>query len=194
LLDSFEQYPNDEALAYFYCDRNESARQDPELVLSSFVRQLSISRKSDAIQHSLAQLYYEKRKNGFASGNLKIEESRDVLLQLVRIYPQTTLVLDALDECNKESRAQLVDVLDILVAQSSRPVKIFISSRPDRDIRHRYELGPNVQINAMHNRDDIAKFVDDEINNNSPEYWRNSLTSGLKMEIRKTLVDNAEGM
>jgi hypothetical protein len=177
LLGSLKQHPNDEALAYFYCDRNESARQDPELILSSFVRQLSVSRSSDAIQHSLVQLYRRKRKTGFASGKLKIEESRDVLLQLVGIYPQTTLVLDALDECRKETRAQLVDILDMLVTQSLKPVKIFISSRPDRDIKHRFECGPNVNIKATDNRDDIAKFVDDKLSN-SPEHWRNSIRKG----------------
>ncbi|KAH0538447.1 hypothetical protein FGG08_004945 [Glutinoglossum americanum] len=193
LLGSFGQHPNDEALAYFYCDRNESVRQDPELILRSFARQLSVSRNSDAIQHSLVQLYYQKRKNGFASGKLKIEESRDVLLQLVRIYPQTTLVLDALDECHKETRAQLVDILDMLITQSPKPVKIFISSRPDRDIKHRFECGPNVHIKATDNHDDIAKFVDDRLNN-SPEDWRNSISPDLKREIREVLVDKSEGM
>jgi hypothetical protein len=193
LLGSFGQYPNDEALAYFYCDRNESARQDPELILSSFVRQLSLSRNGDAIQHSLVQLYYQKRKTGFASGKLKIEESRDILLQLVRTYPQTTLVLDALDECHKETRTQLVDILDTLVTQSPKPVKIFISSRPDQDIKHRFGCGPNVHIKATDNRDDIAKFVNEKLNN-SPEYWQNSINRDLKREICETLVDKSEGM
>jgi ankyrin repeat domain-containing protein 50 len=193
LLGSFGQHPNDEALAYFYCDRNVSARQDPELILRSFARQLSVSRNSEAIQRSLVQLYSQKRKTGFASGKLEIEESRDVLLELVRIYPQTTLVLDALDECHKETRAQLVDILDTLVTNSPKPVKIFISSRPDRDIKHRFECGPNVNIKATDNRNDIAKFVGDKLNN-SPEHWRNSINSDLKREIRETLVDKSEGM
>ena len=193
MLGSFGQYPNDEALAYFYCDRNESARQDPELILSSFTRQLSLSRNGDAIQHSLVQLYYQKRKTGFASGKLKIEESRDILLQLVRTYPQTTLVLDALDECHKETRTQLVNILDTLVTQSPKPVKIFISSRPDQDIKHRFGCGPNVHIKATDNRDDIAKFVNDKLNN-SPEYWQNSINRDLKREICETLVDKSEGM
>ncbi|KAH0565685.1 hypothetical protein GP486_000925 [Trichoglossum hirsutum] len=193
LLDGFKQHSNDEALAYFYCDRNEFVRQDPELILSSFVRQLSISRNGDAIQRSVVQLYHQKQKTGFASGKLKIEESRDVLLQLVRIYPQTTLVLDALDECNKETRTQLVDILDTLVTQAPKPVKVFISSRPDQDIKHRFECGPNVQIRATDNRDDIAKFVDHKINN-SPGYWQKSISPDLKKGICETLVDKSEGM
>ena len=193
MLLGFGQHPNDEALAYFYCDRNEPARRDPELILSSFVRQLSVSRNSDSIQHSLVQLYYQKRKTGFASGKLKIEESRDILLQLVRIYPQTTLVLDALDECHKDTRTQLVDILDTLVTQSPKPVKIFISSRPNQDIKDRFGCGPNVNIKATDNRDDIAMFVDDKLNN-SPKYWQNKIDLDLKREIRETLVDKSEGM
>jgi hypothetical protein len=193
LLGSFEPYPNDEALAYFYCDRNESIRQDPELILNSFARQLSVSQNGDAIQRSLVQLYYQKRKTGFASGKLKMEETRDILLQLVRIYAQTTLVLDALDECDKETRTQLVDILDTLVTQSPKPVKIFISSRPDRDIKHRFECGPNVHIKATDNRVDIAKFVDDKLKN-SPDHWRNSISPDLKREIRETIVNKSEGM
>jgi ankyrin repeat domain-containing protein 50 len=193
LLGSLGQYPNDEALAYFYCDRNESARRDPELILSSFARQLCLTRNGDAIQHSLVQLYYQKRKTGFASGKLKIEESRDILLQLVQTYPHTTLVLDALDECHKDTRRQLVDILDMLITQSPKPVKIFISSRPDQDIKHRFGCGPNVHIKATDNRDDIAKFVNDKLNN-SPEYWQNSIDRDLKREICETLVDKSEGM
>jgi hypothetical protein len=193
LLGRFTQYPNDEAMAYFYCDRNESARQDPELILRSFVRQLCMSRNGNAIHQSLVQLYHQKRKSAFASGKLKTEESRDILLQLVGIYPQNTLILDALDECHKSARTQLVDVLDLLVTQSPKPVKIFISSRPDRDIKHRFGYGPNVHIRATDNRDDIAKFVDDKLNN-SPKHWRNSVSPNLRREIRDTLVDKSEGM
>jgi len=72
-------------------------------------------------------------------------------------------------------------------------VKIFISSRPDRDIKRRFERGPNVDIKATDNRGDIAKFVDDKLNN-SPEDWRNSINPDLKREICETLVDKSEGM
>jgi hypothetical protein len=86
-----------------------------------------------------------------------------------------------------------VDILDTLVTQSPKPVKVFISSRPDQDIKHRFGCGPNVHIKATDNRDDIAKFVDDKLNN-SPEYWQNSINRDLKREICETLVDKSEGM
>src|SRR5277367_1773275 len=139
LRTTLQNAQNDESLAYFYCDRNQSDRRNPVLILSSFIKQLSTSRNCDAIQPSLVRLYAEKEKTGFASREITIEESEKVLLELFNIYPQTTLVLDALDECDRRTRGRLIEVLDGLLDQSSKPIKIFISSRPDQDIRDRFD-------------------------------------------------------
>jgi ankyrin repeat domain-containing protein 50 len=184
---------NDESLAYFYCDRNHADRQNPRLILSSFARQLSTSQSWDAIQTSLVRLYTEKEKTGFASNEIRIEESEKILLELVNIYPQTTLVLDALDECDRQTRGRLMEVLDGLLEQSTKPIKIFISSRPDQDIRDRFDSGPNIGIQATDNQGDIATFVDSKIKK-SPEQWRKKISDDLRREIRKTLVEKSNGM
>jgi ankyrin repeat domain-containing protein 50 len=184
---------NDESLAYFYCDRNQSDRRNPVLILSSFVRQLSTSHSWDAVQPSLVRLYTEKEKTGFASNEISIEESEKVLLELINIYPQTTLVLDALDECDRRARGRLIEVLDGLLEQSLKPIKIFISSRPDQDIRDRFDSGPNVGIQATDNQGDISTFVDKKIEK-SPEKWRNRISANLRRDICKTLVEKSNGM
>lgn len=145
-----------------------------------------------SIQPSIEQLYVRKRETAFASGTLNFEESRDILLQLAPCYQQITLVLDALDECNKQTRQQLLDALDMLVNQSKSCVKVFISSRPDEDIKRRFGDGLNMEIKATDNRDDIAKFVDEKIENSSG--WQDEITPEMKKEIRETLVDKSEGM
>ena len=187
-----ESRQNDEALAYFYCDRNQFDRQNPASILRSFVRQLSTSRDGKAIQASLTQLYSQKRATGFASGDLKIEESKEMLRHLVEIYPQTTLVLDALDECDRRTRAQLIEVFDTLLAESPKPFKIFISSRPDPDIKDRFESGPNVGITATDNGDDIAKFVGGAID--SEKRWRKKISAELYKDIVETLTNKSQGM
>jgi hypothetical protein len=180
-------------LAYFYCDRNQPDCREPTLLLNSFVRQLSVSKKDGSIQPPIVELYKQKKRTGFASGTLDIEESRDILLQLVQSCPQITLVVDALDECNKRTRTQLVDILDMLVSQSPNLVKIFISSRPDQDIKHRFNGGPNMEIKATDNRNDITKFVVDKMDN-SPLYWRSQIGPDLRKEICEKLVNKSEGM
>ena len=193
LIKTFAEQPNDEALAYFYCDRNQPNRQDPALIMSSFVRQLSGVENTNKIQRPIVQRYDLKQRNAFASGGLKIEESFDLLRQLVEIYPQITLVVDALDECNKETRAPFMEMLDILVSgKSSNLVKIFISSRPDLDIKHRFSGGPNMEIRATDNEKDIAKFVDDKIKDKKE--WYCKISSELRELISETLVSKSDGM
>lgn len=182
--------PHDEAFAYFYCDRNQSDRQDQTLILSSYVRQLSTSQNRGAIPRSTVQMYNQK---AFASEKPKLEESRTMLADLFQLYPQTTLVLDALDECDKETRLGFINILDKLIAESSKPIKIIISSRWDRNIKHRFKDGPNLEISAVDNQEDIAMFVKYEITA-SEKFWQHGISSQLQRLICDTLVGGSGGM
>lgn len=122
-----------------------------------------------------------------------MDEGQAILLDLAGKYPQITLIVDALDECERKTRIRFVNVLDNLVLKSPMPVKIFISSRPDRDIKDRFAGGPNVEIRATDNRGDIEKFVDYEIHN-SPQYWRDQVGLGLMQTICGILVEKSQGM
>ncbi|MCJ1397809.1 hypothetical protein MMC11_001005 [Xylographa trunciseda] len=193
LLENLDSRQEGEALAYFYCKHNETDRQDPKLVLSSFVRQLAIVQDGHALHRSVVELHGKKESTGFISGSLTIEESRAALIKLCEGLAQVTLVLDALDECNESNRGQLMDTFDTLVQQSPNPVRIIISSRPDQDIEHRFKRRSNLAILASDNGDDIATFVKDRIDN-SPPYWREKVSLAVKAEICNTLLVKSEGM
>jgi len=193
MLRTLTSQPNDEALAYFYCDRNQSDRQDPLLILRSFVRQLSTTRTGDAIQPTLAQLYHQKKLTGFASGALDMKESVDLLSQYVNTYPQTTLILDALDECDHRTRKRLIIALDDIIKCATKPIKVFISSRPDEDIKHRFETESNVGIQATDNQNDIAKFVAAGLEADDKSR-RRELSKELKKDIINTLLHKSQGM
>lgn len=139
------------------------------------------------------QLYNKKQQSGFASGLTDTEEIENSLLELVRIYPQITLIVDALDECNTQTRAQFVGLLNRLIHQSPKLIKIFVSSRPDRDIKYCFEKGPNVMIKATDNHNDIAKFIDHRIASSPPD-WPGRASPGLNKLIVQTLMDKCQGM
>ena len=186
----------EEALAYFYCDRNQADRQSPEEVMRSFVRQLSTPRDSDMIPSCIDKCYAGKEKPGFAASSLTFKESCALVRELVTMYTKVTLVLDALDECDRSTRHHLIREIDNLISGStSCVIKVFISSRPDRDIQYRFQVGPNVCISATDNAEDIRKFIDNTIDN-SPQYWLAMVTSapGLREEIVSTLHEKADGM
>lgn len=184
------------ALAYFYLDRNHPARQSHEQVIRSFVRQLSTPPDGNMIPSCTEKRYTEKEKLGFASSSLTFQESCALLYELLEGYTKVTLVLDALDECERSTRHHLVNEIDKMVRNSgSCIIKVLISSRPDEDIKYRFKDGPNVSIGPMDNREDILKFIMDTINN-SPPHWQDKLTSspGLQEEIINTLQGKAGGM
>jgi hypothetical protein len=193
LNENLLQSLSDEALAYFYCDRNQRDRQDPLCIVRSYVRQLAINRSGNAIQPCLADIYEQKENKGFASGKLSFAECADLLRTLVDIYPQTTLVLDALDEADKDQRSRLVDLLESLVASSSKPVKVFVSSRRDTDIKRQFGDGASVAIEATDNASDISAFVAAEIGAHEKRQ-RRKLSKTLRADIISTLQDKSDGM
>jgi hypothetical protein len=200
VIDHISTGPQDQALAYFYCNRNEDTRQDPENILHSFVKQLSISRDEDAVHKALFKVYKEKEKTGFASAKLTFEESKSLLLTLAQAYSQTILVLDALDETfdqnsdrgDKRVRVELIEVFNDLVAKSQH-LKIFISSRRDDDIKRQLEKKANIGIEATDNKNDISKFVAEKIDQGQ-RYRRKIISENLRNEIVQTLLEKSQGM
>jgi hypothetical protein len=195
LLEAQLTTPNDEALAYFYCDRNQANRQDPEQILRSFVLQLSTSRSGDGVQPCLVEVYQRKRHKGPANPDLGESDCVELLHKLVDIYPHTTIILDALDEAVEDRRAGLVKVLDSLVMTATKPVKVFISSRPVPDIKNRYERGSNIAIDATDNARDINVFVAQQLDlyDERPNR-RGKLPRELRQEIISTLHEKSNGM
>jgi len=189
IRDALNSNPNHEGLAFFYCNRNEIERQEPLSVLRSFVRQLStIAHDEDSIQKNLRQLHIQTR---LKASELNMDICKGLLLEFINLYPKTTLILDALDECDTHKRGVLIEIFDHFLNHASRPVKIFISSRPDGDIKERLKSRANIEIQATDNQDDIATFVKSEITKH--RRWK-KISPGLQAEIVETLQERSQGM
>ncbi|KAJ8122088.1 hypothetical protein ONZ43_g1624 [Nemania bipapillata] len=117
-------------------------------------------------------------------------DCREQLLESVTVYPQTTLLLDALDECEPGSRSELLEIIDYLLKSGSL-IKVFISSRADRDIRNRLRDTDQIEIQATDNEGDIKKFVEEEIIKH--ENW-SYMSVELRNLIMTTLFTKSQGM
>lgn len=127
--------------------------------MASIARQLSSLQPGDPLLNPSITIYKQREASGFASGSLRIEESKSLILQLIEHYPLTIIVLDALDECDPEKRGELLEILESILQDSSRLVKVFVSSRDDQDIVCHLEGYPNLGITSDRNMEDIASFV-----------------------------------
>jgi len=184
---------------FFYCSRNpaELTRSDPQAILASLARQLSCLEPGEALLKPTADLFNKMEKEGFASGPLQMDESLTLVLQLIAQYPLTTIVIDAMDECNPEKRHELLKALEQILQNSSSLVKIFVSSRNDQDIVLRFRHYPNLEINSQRNSDDIVRFINDQtqqlIQDGKLLQYSSSKTEMKKLIVDK-VIEDAAGM
>ena len=145
---------------YFYCSRNaaEPERSNPDAVFGSILRQLSCVPSGKNLSASLIEKYKAQGK-GFKSQGLSINDSRKLIVELVGRYPETIIVVDALDECDPDRCQYLFDAFESVLQESAGLVKIFVSSRDDQDIVHILRDYPILNISSSKNAHDIESFV-----------------------------------
>jgi hypothetical protein len=142
------------------------------------------------------KLYRDRQNSGFAEGFLTVEESIDVLSSIIRQNATTIIIIDALDECTEASRRILLEALTTLVSRSKGLIKLFISSREEKEIDLHLRKMPNLHISATDNGKDIARYVEMEVDR---AIGRKLLLGGrvhptLKHRIVTTLTNGANGM
>lgn len=154
---------NDEAFAYFYCNKQDPSRSEPKEILRSLIRQLATgpwneSANNTAVHKKVHELWEKSQSQGISS---IFSEWEACLRALIATYPRTTIVLDALDECNDIKRQDLINLLVNLATRDSevQPVKIFVAARPEGDVRQHLEKYYLIRMQEEHNAEDIACFV-----------------------------------
>ncbi|KUM59347.1 hypothetical protein ACN42_g7803 [Penicillium freii] len=154
----------DFAHAYFYCSRStaEHQRGNAQSILGCIARQLSSPTSNQPLASPTLSLY---RKIHLADGSTRapsLWECRDLILELTEAYSRTTIVIDALDECAREERAELVEALEYIIDNSTSLVKAFVTSREEGDLRLSIQEHTGVQVTWVENGSDIEKFVNFE--------------------------------
>ncbi|OAA82015.1 Ankyrin repeat-containing domain protein [Akanthomyces lecanii RCEF 1005] len=180
------------AFAYFYCDRNRTDHRDPVVVLRSLVRQLSSPKDESSIIPYIEAKYTDRKRSGFSRDRLTTEECHSLLLQLTRDHSQTTIAIDGLDECDRDTRYVLMDTLDDIVAKATQTVKIYIASRQDQDLRDRYQTRGHLEVTANDNQSDIEKFVLKKMEQS--EFCRTKLTKKVRQDVLRTFQEKSQGM
>ncbi|KAJ6007575.1 hypothetical protein N7540_011551 [Penicillium herquei] len=165
--------------AYFFCNRDEDDRRRSSPVLRSLVRQLATTSSIDkSIRGSLQKLWRKSEKDGFRL-DFGRSDCQNQLFESFNTYPITFVVLDALDEVNKEDlRILLKDIRDIM-SKTENTVKLFVASRPEVGVPHR--MWPTITIQARDNFEDIKKYVEGEIEQFIDDYRRESLDQGSEL-------------
>ncbi|KAL7270484.1 hypothetical protein RUND412_006805, partial [Rhizina undulata] len=191
IIDESMESEND-AITYFYCKHGERDRQDPASILSTIVKQLSLMGPAESLPKSVVSIF---KKQKAKAGKMPLSESQELIASLAENFVQTIIVIDALDECDKGSRQELLAALDVILDSSKAVIKFFVTSRDADDIALKLENVPNVYINSSDNTADIAAFVRAEVEKciSQKSLLRGSVTSEIKESIVEKLIHGANG-
>lgn len=187
-----------EGLAFYYCDRNDPLNSTPEAVLRAILKQLSSLDTGTGLLNPVVNAYKKAEDAGLTSETLDLGECRDLIIEILQSYSQINIIIDALDECQKETRSRLIVALKAIMesAPDVNLVKIFISSRDDDDILLKLNKHPNIRIDPQDNSQDISTFVESEIDRriNEQELLRGTVSDDLRDYVKSTLIKQADGM
>ena len=125
--------------AFFYCARStaEPERAKPAEIMGALLRQLASSKPDLPVKEPVAEEYEVRKKKAeedcSSLKKLTVQDCTRLIIELTKNHP-AVLILDALDECEEDTRHELLEAFDDIISNSKEVVKIFVSSRDDIDI------------------------------------------------------------
>jgi sugar-specific transcriptional regulator TrmB len=183
------QIDRQKLVAFFFCDKTSRNEQllGPRSILRSLLKQL-VSMKGE-IPEDLNKAYESERRNGIIN-----RRAHSFLQTVIESARETKIVIDGLDECDIETRTELLDDLKWLEKAAFRKVRIIVASRPDSGISHFFEENyPSATITIRSDRD-IELFVRKKV---EEEFRLKRFSSTLRPseeQIITTLISRSEGM
>jgi len=195
-IDSFTSDSRLGKLAYFYCNRAEATRRDPETILSALIHQLVRTESDKMLLKPIVDAYGKRTSEGQRTSKLSLLESRALLVELADVYEQTTICIDALDEVEPSTRKNLLQALKFVMENSKKLVKIFATTRMDVDIVRQFEIFPRIELQPDDNASDIERFIKESIlaGIKDGDLLDGAVGDDLVTEICKVLGERSRGM
>lgn len=187
-------------LAYMYCDRTTLTTQQDissaERVLRCLVKQLAQPQKGHWLMNDIIEIHDRL----ITKAELTAEDCVDLIQRLADQSTVTTIIIDGLDECPLQPDVQghLVDHLLKVMKKCSKPVHVFISSRPEQQIYERLRDVASYNISTEgSNLDDILYFIRTRVETSAADRYKR-IYSDNNPEEREAVIEvlhrNAKGM
>jgi len=169
-------------VAYFYFDYVHRQEQGPDRVVGSLLKQLLSG--YDSIPPAATGLQQRFKKS------LDPPPWDELLTEFKTVcsdFPESSIVLDALDEC--EGDVGLSRILELVSQLQASRVRLFVTSRPySRTINQAF--GSSDQIHVRARDEDISAFLQERIVSRHDD----SIDATLQTDIIKAIVSRSQGM
>lgn len=173
---------NNVGIAFIYCNYKSKQEQTFKGFMLCLLKQLLQDRPILPLEiKSLYQRYLDTRTHP------SIDEVINVLRTFLAIYSRLFIVVDALDECSKSDREQLL--VTLFEFQSQMHINIFATSRPLPDVTTKFGGITSLEIRA--NDEDVQIYLENHIFTLPNLVLRNS---DLQKEIVTQIINVVDGM
>ena len=167
-----------ERLVFFYCSRKEVHRTSPLDIFRSLVAQLALSPDGSSVAESIKRKHKEKKQDELDNPDLLV----GLLTGLIALYQRTTIVVDALDEC--EDYGRLLRLLKKVSNGTRGAIKFFFSSRTNVKLLKDFPSWEKLEL------DSEKGLTKDDINT----YIRTQVKDREKMDLGPRLLDEGRSM
>ena len=146
----------------------------------------------------LVSVYDHAQSKGFNAKSIDASSIESLFRRALPTFKATYLVIDALDECEEAEREELVLALKSHTALKSYVLKVFVTSRDEKDLARMFSKTSDFRIDADDTALDIRPFVETKvetyINNGNILGGKGNVTPELRKDLVDTLVSKADGM
>jgi len=180
-------------LAFFYCSKSTGVDQDQTVtIIRSLLRQCARSVNGASLHSTIRSFYKDNKPRNPDKCDLGIDECFEPLTEVIGLDEQTSLVVDALDEC--KDLDNLLCNLKELWNRSGRKLRIFFTSRFGIPVRDRFSSVERIEI-LDRNSGDIEEYLRQEIPSTvEGRRLHNAMTDEQASRLRHVLKSRAQGM
>ena len=174
-------------VVYYYCDSSDPRSLKLENILGTIVRQL--------LETIVISEVVEKQIEGYFGPHARIateEELFTLLLVVVKSFSKIYILIDGLDECNKDDINKILPMFSQLL-RSTRPLlKIALFSREENNIANAFENYPRVRVSSDRISLDLSSFINETVESKIIYGQLCISEPSLKAEVIKALTNGAQ--
>lgn len=178
-------------VAYVYFNYKDQNQQMPVTILRSLIKQLITRPHACALDSPIPQKVQSLYNNNCAAESTpKLGDLRDALVESLKLFTQTFFVFDALDECQKHVRKDLLPLIHWIADSGTRsrlyPQDILTSLTSTDSNRYIQRL----DIEAK--EEDVIIYVDKTIQEHIKA--RDLITGDFRAKVISRLVGACKGI
>ncbi len=143
------------------------------------------------LKPAAVRIHLRETSLGSRDASFGLKECQKLFTELVNGYTHVTVLIDALDEIDSNSRFEILSFLVRVVRSTKTTLKIIVSSRNESDIYDYLGGGKNYYIDSADNAKDIEQYVKHEI---SRRLLFGKASEDLILRVETLLNSKAQGM